>query len=107
MRDVHNAIVTAYHREVRAYRILMLACRLGALGFIGLYFYLGIGLGIRDVFYISLNLASIQHRHRLLGLCRIASRAPSFSPPKRELMDPSKSVTTGYGEYVRRTYLSV
>ena len=54
-----DALVAGYRREVWRRRLLLLACRLGALALVGLYFYVGVGLGRTDLFYISINLAAV------------------------------------------------
>lgn len=54
-----DRIVAEYRREVLLRRVFTIACRLGGLGFIALYFYFGIVLERTEVFYITLNLAGV------------------------------------------------
>ena len=54
-----DALVAGYRREVRRRGLLLLACRLGALALVALYFFIGVGLGRTDLFYISINLAAV------------------------------------------------
>jgi len=54
-----DRLIADYHRELRARRLWMLACRLTALGLLTLYLYVGIALGRSEVFYVSISLAGL------------------------------------------------